>query len=150
MQLASVSIGTMSLNLELPDPETHVVDGVRWGEVYAFPTPAYWAYQVVARRLEVTSIRYKLGSTLRQEIGACLLGGHGIPAQVGLVAFEVLRSKGAFDDQAPSEADLVKWLSEPLNVDGRIVRYRFAKQKARYLAGALSRLETSSAPTHSG
>jgi len=140
----------MSLSLELPDPEARVLDDVRWGEVYAFPTPAYWAYQVVARRLEATSIRYKLGSTLRQEVGACLLGGHGIPAQVGLVAFESLRSRGAFDDQTPSEADFVEWLSEPLNVDGRAVRYRFAKQKARYLAGALSRLETCPAPTQSG
>jgi len=150
MQVASVSMGTLSISLELPDPEAWVLEGVRWGEVYAFPTPAYWAYQVVARRLDATSIRYKLGSTLRQEVGACLLGGHGIPAQVGLVAFETLRSKGAFDETTPSEDRFVEWLSEPLKVDGRTVRYRFAKQKARYLAGALSKLETSTAPTHSG
>ena len=40
----------------------------------------------------------------------------------------------------PSEDDLFVQLSEPLVVNGRSVRYRFARQKARYLSGELREL----------
>jgi len=138
-QVASVYTGSIGVSLELPPADAEVVPGGRWGAVEAFPTPAYWAYQVFARRLENRVVRYKLGSTLREELGACLLGGHGIPAKVGVGAFRHLRSKGAFEG-APSEACLLAWLSEPLDVEGRAVRYRFAGQKAKYLAGTLAAL----------
>ncbi|WP_036109636.1 MULTISPECIES: 8-oxoguanine DNA glycosylase [Luteibacter] len=150
MQLASVDLGMLSVNIELPDADAEVMAGVRWGEVYAFPTPAYWAYQVVARRLESTPVRYKLGSTLREELGACLLGGHGIPAKVGIAAFEHLRSRGAFADATPDESTLAEWLSESLLVEGRTVRYRFAKQKAAYLAKSLKCLDEGGVPTSTG
>jgi thermostable 8-oxoguanine DNA glycosylase len=140
----------MAVSVELPDPDIEVMDSVPWGQVNAFPTPAFWAYQVVARRLEARPIRYKLGSTLREEVGACLLGGHGIPASVGLAAFEHLRGKGAFAGSAPDDATLTQWLSEPLAVGGRQIRYRFARQKAGYLARSLVRLDTEDAPTSSG
>lgn len=150
MQLASVTVGSLAISVELPDPDTEVIRNVRWGEVYAFPTPAYWAYQVVARRLMTSSIRYRLGATLRQELAACLLGGHGIPANAGLAAFEHLRSKGALEGPAPTLDALTAWLSEPLSVDGRTIQYRFAKQKAKYLHASLSRLDAETAPETSG
>lgn len=150
MQIASIALGTMTITVELPDPDAEVIHNVRWGEVYAFPSPAYWAYQVLARRLEDKPIRYRLGTTLRQELGACLLGGHGIPASVGLAAFEHLRTRGAFEGPTPLAETLTDWLSEPLNVDGRLTRYRFAKQKGRYLFEALSRMEKERAPLDTG
>lgn len=150
MQLASVTVGSLAISVELPDPDAEVIRNVRWGEVYAFPTPAYWAYQVIARRLTGSTIRYRLGATLRQELAACLLGGHGIPANVGVAAYEQLRRKGAFDGAAPPLEALTAWLSEPLTIDGRTVLYRFAKQKARYLHASLSRLDTEPAPIQSG
>lgn len=150
MQLASVTVGSLAISVGLPDPDAEVIRNVRWGEVYAFPTPAYWAYQVIARRLTAASIRYRLGATLRQELAACLLGGHGIPANVGIAAFEQLRSRGAFDGAVPSLKSLTTWLSEPLKVDGRSVQYRFAKQKARYLHTSMSRLDAEPAPMQSG
>jgi thermostable 8-oxoguanine DNA glycosylase len=85
--------------------------------------------------------QYRLGRTLAEEVGACLLGGHGIPASVGLSAFEYLRSQGAFSDSPPSEAQLLEWLSHPVMVNGRPVRYRFAKQKSKYLASALNAIQ---------
>ena len=96
MQRACVMLGSVNVNIELPEPEAEVMPGVRWGDVAAFPTPAYWAYQVMARRIERNAIRYRLGTSLKEEVGACLLGGHGIPAKVGVVAFEHLRRRGAF------------------------------------------------------
>lgn len=150
MQQASVSSGTVSVCVELPHADCEVLPGVPWGAVEAFPTPAYWAYQVFARRVENRVVRYRLGSSLREEIGACLLGGHGIPASVGVAAFEQLKAKGAFDGRVHSEAKIHAWLSEPLAVAGRTVRYRFAQQKARYLAAALRRLDKVSLPESSG
>lgn len=150
MQRAYVMLKSMAVSVDLPPPEAEVVPGVCWGVVEAFPTPAYWAYQVMARRIEARSIKYRLGKTLREEVGACLLGGHGIPARIGLLAFEHLKAKGAFDLRLPDEGTLREWLSEPMLVDGRTIRYRFARQKARYLAAALKQLSSESSPQQSG
>lgn len=150
MQRAYVMLESMAVNVDLPPAETEVMPGVQWGHVEAFPSPAYWAYQVVARRIEARSINYRLGRTLREEVGACLLGGHGIPARVGLMAFEHLKAKGAFEICSPGEATLRDWLSEPIDVDGKRIRYRFAAQKARYLAAALERLMAEPSPQNTG
>lgn len=150
MQRAYVMLESIAVSVDLPPPDAEVIPGVRWGLVEAFPTPAYWAYQVMARRIEARSIKYKLGQTLREEVGACLLGGHGIPARVGLLAFEHLKAKGAFEASPPDELTLREWLSEPIDLDGRSIRYRFAGQKARYLAAALKLLAEEQSPQHSG
>ncbi|RJU09686.1 8-oxoguanine DNA glycosylase [Xanthomonas campestris] len=150
MQRACVMLESMTINVELPSAEAEVVPGVAWGPVEAFPSPAYWAYQVVARRIEARSIRYKLGQSLREEVGACLLGGHGIPASVGLLAFSHLKQKGAFGADPPEEKKLFEWLSEPMRQQDRLVRYRFASQKARYLAAALYKLAAEVHPEQSG
>lgn len=150
MQHACVMLESMTINVELPDADAEVVPGVRWGAVEAFPTPAYWAYQVMARRIESRSIKYKLGKTLREEVGACLLGGHGIPASIGLLAYHHLKAKGAFEAQPPEERMFLQWLSEPMEHEGRMVRYRFASQKARYLAAAMRKLTQEPSPEQSG
>jgi len=150
MQRAYVMLKSMAICVDFPPPETEVMPGVQWGQVEAFPSPAYWAYQVIARRVEARSINYRLGRTLREEVGACLLGGHGIPARVGLLAFEHLKAKGAFETSGTDEMTLRNWLSEPIEVDGKRIRYRFAAQKARYLAAALQRLTAESSPQNSG
>ncbi len=123
--------------MDLPSPDSILMNGVRWGAIDAFPTPAYWHYQVIARRLVNQINGYKLGRTLSEEVAACLLGGHGIPASVGIAAYERLRKLGAFTGTPPSEKQFEAWLREPLQIGQRQVRYRFASQKARYLAAAL-------------
>lgn len=150
MQRACVMLESMTVNVELPGADVEVVPGVRWGAVEAFPTPAYWAYQVIARRIEARSIQYKLGNTLREEVGACLLGGHGIPASIGLLAYHHLKAKGAFESEPPEEHLLFQWLSEPMQHGDRLVRYRFAGQKARYLAAAMQKLAQEPSPQQSG
>lgn len=150
MQLGAIFMDQVVFNVELPKAEAEVIPGVPWGAIEAFPTPAYWAYQVYARRLTGNRINYKLGTTLKEEVGACLLGGHGIPANVGVAAFHHVKERGAFGEQPPSEETLYKWLSEPLAIDGRQVRYRFAKQKARYLSAALQKLSVERPPLATG
>lgn len=149
-QQTAIFLETMSISMDFPAADEEVMPGVKWGQIEAFPSPAYWAFQVLARRLMNRSVRYRLGSTLKEEVGACLLGGHGIPATVGLAAFRHLQGKGAFGSCPPDEHELRIWLMEPLNIEGRMVRYRFAAQKAKYLALAMKRLVTEDAPLTSG
>ncbi len=134
-----------TVQVQLPHPQHEVMDGLIWGALEAFPTPAYWHYQVVARRLTGQPAPYRLGRSLAEEVGACLLGGHGIPATVGLAAYEHLRAKGAFAGLHYSQEQIEAWLREPLTVNDRQVNYRFAAQKAKYLAAALPMLHTAPA-----
>lgn len=150
MQRGAIFLNSAVINLDFPAPEQELLPGISWGAIEAFPSPAYWAYQVFARRLEGKNINYKLGATLKEEVGACLLGGHGIPANIGVAAFKKIKKLGAFGEAAPAEDQIFSWLSEPLNLNGRDVRYRFARQKSKYLACALHKLESEEPPTGSG
>lgn len=150
MQNGVVFVDSKVHRRDFPDARSEVLPGVAWGLIEAFPSPAYWAYQAWADEQESEPINYRLGTTLAEEVGACLLGGHGIPAHVGLAAFGHLRKLGVFGGEAVGEQQILEWLSEPLQVGGRSIRYRFAKQKARYLHAALSALATEDVPVHSG
>jgi thermostable 8-oxoguanine DNA glycosylase len=149
IQVAGIISGHLSVQVELPPAGDEVMPGVIWGAVEQFPTPAYWAYQVLARRITNTRVSNKLGSDLVEEVVACLLGGHGIPAEVGLAAFFRLRDSGALRAER-SEADIFALLSAPLDIGGRAVRYRFAAQKAAYVSKALQVLSQEAAPLGSG
>ncbi|WP_198137890.1 hypothetical protein [Verminephrobacter eiseniae] len=63
----------------------------------------------MARCLAGRPAGYKLGRTLAQEVAACLLGGHGIPAPVGLAAYKRLHERGAFGPPLPSQAMIEEW-----------------------------------------
>jgi N-glycosylase/DNA lyase len=136
-QAAAILTRARSIKVELPCPSDEVVDGVRWGSMDVFPAPAYWAYQVVAQRLVGKPAPRRLCRTLVEEVAACLLGGHGVPAAVGLAAYDRVRERGALSSVGVSESDLEAFLQEPLEVEGRPIRYRFTAQRARYLAAAL-------------
>lgn len=141
-QTAAIFTRTGAIQLEFPSPGEPLLRGVQWGAVDAFPTPAYWQCQVIARRLVGRPAGYKLGRTLTEEVSACLLGGHGIPAAVGIAAYERLRNLGILTETAPSEGKLETLLRDPLQVGGRKIKYRFAAQKARYLASAIPLVQT--------
>ncbi|MGN7874840.1 8-oxoguanine DNA glycosylase [Roseateles sp. 22389] len=128
-----------SLHRELPDPDHLLLTGVRWGAVEEFPTPAYWTQQALRHRLDSPAPRAS-GRSLAEEVGAALLGGPGIPAAVGQAAFARVRERGAFVQPGVCEATLTAWLSEPLDVQGRALGFRFAAQKARHLAAVMPAL----------
>jgi thermostable 8-oxoguanine DNA glycosylase len=107
-----------------------------WGEIHELGTTAYWIEQT--RRLgEPPS--YRLGETFAEEVAACILGGHGIPAEVGLAAFASLRDAGLLHPGGDREAIAAR-LRKPLPIDGRPrpVRYRFAAQRAARVSAALT------------
>lgn len=148
-QSGYVLLGPCQVQIDLPDVGVEVLPGVRWGALDAFPTPAYWAYQVLARRMTFGPLRHRLGNTLPEEVAACLLGGHGIPAVVGIAAFHQLRDRGLCEG-TPGEAELFEALQQPLRIDSRLIRYRFAAQKARYLHAAFFKLNTEQPPVATG
>ncbi|MFL5897646.1 MAG: hypothetical protein ACJ76D_04170 [Solirubrobacterales bacterium] len=125
-----------------------VIDSKRlcfeWGEIHELGTAAYWAEQT--RRLGEPPA-YRLGETLAEEIAACILGGHGIPAEIGLAAFASLRGAGLLHSAADPNA-IARHLREPLLIPGRPrpVRYRFAAQRAARISAALEILDGESAP----
>jgi hypothetical protein len=86
---------------------------------------------------------------LEEEVVACLLGGHGIPAEVGNAAFLRLRDRGLFQSTS-SSCDLISdYLKEPLTIGDRKVTYRFWSQKSRYIAAALNNLRAHIVPVES-
>ncbi|WP_051768223.1 hypothetical protein [Sphingobium sp. DC-2] len=120
------------VELTLPAETTRVFGHqLRWGRAEEIGTPAYWTAQAWMWETEDPE-HYRLGRTLREEMLACLLGGYGIPAEVGLAAYERLRT--APPEMLEEEQAVLELLTVPLEVKGRSVRYRFARQKARHVA----------------
>lgn len=122
--------------LFLPPPQFEILPGVRWGRFDVLFTPAFWAGRDWVHRLDRSFSSVRLGTTLREEVIACLLGGYGIPAEIGLAAFRRLRDEGLIEKRP--HADVVgRLLAEPLTIGTRRVRYRFARQRGTYVAAAL-------------
>lgn len=135
-----LSGGEDALALRLPAPHDEVLPGVRWGRVDDLMTPAYWKGQCwQAERLGWHGT-FRLGADLREEVAACLLGGWGMPAELGLAAFRRLRELGLLRGPSPAHV-LEKALTEPVTVGGSLRRYRFPRQRAAQLAGCLSAIE---------
>jgi N-glycosylase/DNA lyase len=132
--------------LRLPNASDAVMEGVLWGEHYALFTPAYWATMVWYDSFDERPIGYRIGHTLTEEVAACILGGYGIPAEVGWAAFYRIRQAGLLERQQFGTDVFIQLLSEPLDINGKKVRYRFARQKAHYLRSALTKLQTDPAP----
>ncbi len=129
------------VTITLPSPDQRLErTGLKWGDACILMTPAYWSSQSWIWEKEAPE-HYRLGRTLTEELIACLLGGYGIPAEIGLAAYERLRRVGSDDPEVLKDAEKVeKLLTEPLCVRDRAVRYRFANQKSRYLALAMQQL----------
>ena len=129
------------VELRLPHPGEGIgISGLRWGMHDHPKTPAYWAAQSWMWELEHPR-HYKLGGTLEDEIIACLLGGYGIPAEVGIAAYERIRSEcGGSYEALTEEGFVLDLLSKPLEVKGRQLRYRFARQKSHFLSSSFQML----------
>jgi thermostable 8-oxoguanine DNA glycosylase len=130
----------------LPPPDADVLPGVPWGRFDALFTPAFWAGRVWLQADTNTTETFRLGSTLTEEVVACLLGGHGLPAAVGLAAFHQVRAAGLCVGR-PSASEVEVVLRQPLLVRGRPVHYRFPRQRASFIAGSLARLSSVPLPT---
>jgi N-glycosylase/DNA lyase len=148
-QTVSTCRGSRVEELQLPAPDVEVVPGVRWGRFDEFFTPAFWVSRDWIDGQDSALGNYAIGTSLREEVAACLLGGHGMPAEVGLAAFRRLRDRGLLDGRC-SQAVIESALAEPLEISGRRVKYRFPRAKGRFVFLAMERLNAESPPAASG
>ena len=130
---------------ELPTPEEELLPGVKWGDYRKLYTPAYWKLQY--HMTEFTeSNTHRIGASIVQEVVACLLGGYGIPSEMGLLAFYRLRDLGLIQFGVERK-ELFEALSEPFEVKGgKKAKYRFYNQKATYIHRFLHRADLNSIP----
>ena len=144
-QMAWGHDGTNYLSVQLPCHYTELMPGIRWGYVDEIFTPAFWKYQSYMKRASRQFHNHRLGHSLMEEVSACLLGGYGMPAELGLAAFVRLRDQHLLCGSA-SEEDIETALSSPFLIFGKPRKYRFAHQKAKYLSATLSALRKASLP----
>lgn len=130
--------GEMRL-LHLPSPHELIFPQIQWGAFDEILTPAYWKGQVWQHSYLGTYSDLRLGSSLAEEVAACLLGGYGMPADLALAAYRRVRDLGLLDSTPPA-TEIEAALDEPLLIGGRPRRYRFSRQKAKYLSACLERL----------
>lgn len=119
-----------------------------WGSPDELGTTAFWVHQTANDSTWVGS--YRLGASLSEEVAACMLGGYGVPGPIGVATFENLRAAGVLArTPPPPPEELSELLRQPVAVAGRDqkVRYRFWRQRAIRLHGALVHLDNESAPT---
>ena len=77
---------------KIPEPNKELMPGIKWGNYGELFTPAYWKAQYLMFNQNNTfSIDYKLGENIFEEVIACLLGGFGLKAEIGLAAFERIK-----------------------------------------------------------
>lgn len=139
MQVMYATIDGTLRRLALPDSDDFVMPGIRWGAFDELLTPAYWRGQAWQHEQLGTYRFLKLGRTLTEEIAACLLGGFGMKAELGLAAFARVRDRGLLEQATPADL-LERTLAEPFQLYGVSRRYRFPRQKAKYLAACMHRL----------
>lgn len=154
VSIAIVSTGSQTVltlrasgvdRMQLPNPGAEVMPGVTWGRFDEFFTPAFWVARIWIDGPDASYVHYTLGRSLTEEVAACLLGGYGMPAELGLAAFRRLKRRRLLIG-CPSAAELEVALAEPMMVGGRAWRYRYPRMKGRYLATALRRLAEETGP----
>lgn len=123
----------------LPAATCEVLPGIAWGSLDRSLTPAFWAWLAWQAEQDETALPRRLGRDFSEQVAASLLGAFGMPSEVGWAAFVRIRGLGLVRAGIESD-DIAAALRSPLSVGLRLVRYRFAHQRARYLAQALSLL----------
>ena len=116
-----------------------------WGREWQIGTAAYWIASTRYAQVDGqfrNSNRHQLGETLREEAAACILGGFGMPYELGLAAYSAIRDRGllrAGVEVCAEDIELI--LRNPLVVNGCERKYRFPNQRADRLAQCLHFLD---------
>lgn len=135
-------VGDTEFRRNMPDADIEVISGVRWGEPCTLFTPAYWLSQFWMRDLDQASQSpYQSHGTLSEELVFCMLGGYGITAELATAAFDACRDAQLIFHLETSVDKWTTQLQQPLIVNGRQQKYRYPKQKARFIAGAMAHLQ---------
>lgn len=123
---------------EIPPADYEVMPGLRWGSHGNIFTPAYWLSQYWMAKLDEAEFSpYKTATNILDEIVFCMLGGFGVTAELSKAAFQHCKSEGLIDNKVTDISEWERTLSEKLDLNGRLVKYRYPKQKSKYLASAM-------------
>ena len=139
-----VFVGSALHTRSFPSARSWVLPGVQWGEPSTVFTPAYWLYQFWLR--QGSSNRppdFRSRHGLVSEVVFCMLGGHGISAEVATAAYEKCRQRKLIERRT---IDMEAWrvaLTAPLQIGQRVIRYRFPNRKAMQIAAAMRVLDRS-------
>jgi N-glycosylase/DNA lyase len=136
-----------TLTSSLPPADAEILPGVKWGRCEELFTPAYWKVQYYFHKDDFCKDYYCVGSSLLDEICACILGGYGMPAEMGFAAYDRLKNFGLLVKGA-EHALIESALSFPFCMDDRMVRYRFPRQKAKFIFELLSRSDLDTIPQY--
>lgn len=135
------------LTSSLPCADKEILPGVKWGRCEELFTPAYWKIQYHFHENEFCKDYYCVGNSLLEEVCACILGGYGMPAEMGFAAFDRLKNHGLLVPGIDLKT-IETALSIPFCLDDKLVRYRFPRQKAKFLFAFLDRPDLESIPEH--
>jgi len=150
-RLVNLIVRNRVVEREMPQADVELLPGIRWGDPWVLFTPAYWLAQAWMSELDTKPIcRYRSRHGIVSELGFCLLGGYGITAELATAVFNRCSQAGLF---ARRESRIEAWaaeLSALFQVGARCVRYRYPNQKARFLASAMTYVQTHSLREDSG
>jgi thermostable 8-oxoguanine DNA glycosylase len=149
-QICTTIIGDKYHDIVLPGPDDYVLDDITWGRFDSFFTPAYWATQAWLSNSTQKYSNYKLGDTLLEEIVACLLGGYGIPSEVGLAMFQKVKKSGLLTKNYVTDTEVHAILVEPVIIGNRQVTYRFHNIKSKYISHAINYINQHEIPSCKG
>lgn len=144
-QTISFWIDGSEFSREIPGPREEVIPGVCWGEPWALFTPAYWLSQLWMTGLDKAERSPYMGrGSLVEEVVFCMLGGYGITAELATEVFNRVKSKNLISDLECSHEVWLDQLKEPILLDGKYRHYRYPNQKAKFIAGAMAHIKSTS------
>lgn len=133
---------------DFPNEDENVLPGIKWGHFTQLYTPAFWKLQYFLSDLSSHDTSHKLASNIIEEIVMCILGGYGIPSEMGIIAFNRLKEREIINNRV-SFHDIYDALSSPFELESdKQVTYRFYNQKSRYIHKFLTRNDLDSIPEH--
>ena len=115
---------------------SQLLSDIDWENAGKRFTKSYWEVQYFLDNSPCHG--YKLGSNLREEVVACLLGGYGLKAELGLMAFHRIKNLRLIRRETKLE-ELENAISAPFRWNGKEVHYRFSRQKSKYIFWFLQR-----------
>lgn len=109
---------------------SRLISDIDWEEAGRRFTKSYWEVQYYLD--DTCHEDYRLGSNLREEVVACLLGGYGLKAELGLLVFHRIKNMRLIRSGVSLEA-IEDAIGAPFRWNGKEVHYRFSRQKAKYI-----------------
>jgi N-glycosylase/DNA lyase len=131
---------------EIPDQYVELQPGLKWGSVYQLYTPAFWKLHYLLNGNAQSLNEHRISGSIIEEVVVCILGGYGIPSEMGMLAFARLKEDGLIASSVSLTA-VQEALTRPFVLsEGKTVRYRFHNQKAKFVHAFLNKADLNEIP----